>query len=777
MIEALRLVVMALGAILLLAALGAGPTLWLGKRLAAPLALAPVAGLAVAGILLTGASSVFSMRAGALVLLLGAGISVAGALVHLARQRPKVRLREAAIPALICAVGLMLGVLPGALRGTVGPAGIHIYDAWIYIPAETWLIDHDAYDSLPDRFRRTDITLTNGHTLTSCGCRLGPVGLGASTSQIFGTTPDQFHLPLLSALLALVPAALWFAARQIGLSRSGSAAAALFGLSPAVAMMVPDSALANLSGLVLAPAVLVAGWVAMRSGRPGSLALASILLAGLVAMFPEFSFSLVVAGALAVGWVLLRSLRTGARRQARDLLARGALLVAGALILAPIAVERTYHYLTDVSDAVAPILGVPRYLTPEDFGSWLFGVQHLYELQRFDSIALPLKALAVLLPIALAAIALLGVVASRDKGILFGALPCAVGAGLALLAYLHYDHCQYCLWKSLTFTLPFLAIGIGMGLDASRSSGQLPSRYLSGGFPPMLVQAVLAVGLLAIARADLQLLRATYNSPALTQADSRGVSSAVQSLPKPASLMLEGADATSSGAWGLEELTYLAREVQPRTLPRGAPAVRLYFDPRPQTILPIFRDRFSYRSASYRYVITTFPGISSERRLIGHQGSFALFRRAPIDIVIAHTGWSQDPADGDRATPWLQGPFELWVASPRSVRAKIHLRFAGPRAGQATLVFRARGRPLKQTASGSGVCLDVDLERGRNVIRAQVDFGEPRARMFPAMPGIGLAFVTAIESGARPSEAGPMPSPPRLLTIRAAKVSPGKCRT
>ena len=408
------------------------------------------------------------------------------------------------------------------MRGTVGPEGLNVYDAWTYVPADRWLQGHTAYDDLPPEALRSDLTLADGWVLTRCGCRVGVISLGAASSHLLGTSPDQLHLALLAVLFALLPPAIWLAARELGLEPRLATIAAAFGLSPALLMLVPDSVLGNLGGLALAPLALVIGARAARDGEPRHLGLAALLFAGVISIYPEFALPTLAVAALGCAGLFLV-----ARREAARPALRVAVIAAGGALLAPVGVERAHHYVTTFFEEFSR--GIPRYLSFDDIGSWLFGVQHLYELQRFDALGALKTGFAVALPLALAALIALGIARGGWRAALFVAAPLVVSAALGTYVYLHYDRCQYCLWKALTFFLPFLGIGLAFGVRAALAGDSPRDLWRAGrdGIVRLAPLAVVAVGLIAIARSDVDLTRATYNSAALTSTGSRGLRDSV----------------------------------------------------------------------------------------------------------------------------------------------------------------------------------------------------------------------------------------------------------
>lgn len=787
MSEALRLILLALGFLALLGALGSGPVAALGAQLKARAALAPAIGLALAAALLTSAGHFVSTDTATRWLLLPATLaSVAWALWsarHALRARSKARpgdgsertlggLRREHAPVIaIAAVGLFIAMAPGLDRGTGGPLSLAHFDVWSYVPASEWVAEHRTGSPLPAYDARYDLSEGTGYGLTQCGCRLGVTLVQSGGDTVFGETPDQTSLPFLAALLALVPLGIWFAARNLGAGPATASLGALFGISPAILLFVADSTLGNLGGLVVV-APLVAIGVIGRSGAVmgrsrfaglGRHVLAGVLLGGLATLYPEFLLPVVAIAVLGAVLTLVSGRRSAdARREwAAGTLVPIAVTVLVAVVISPAGVYEALDYFGGVS---AIQIELPRYLSVPDVGAWAFGAMHLYELRRFDELSPLVTAGAILLPLALAACVALGALRGGARRAFAVLAPICVAVALAVYVYYGYGdgHCQYCLFKSLTFILPFLGLGIGLGAQALIDGN---------GRGTLLVAALAVLAVLALGRADLALTRSLENSDAVLTGEQRGLAEAVGELPSPAPLLLEGMDSTSVPLWDTPQAYYLAGEVG---------NARISFDGRgvaPTALLRVLPPG-RYESPDYRYVVTTFPGLRSGRRLISRHGTYALMRRAPFDVAVLRPGWAFDPADEAGASPWLQGPLQLQIASPTAGPASLRLALDGPLAGRTSL--RLGGDPVagvSAVARAPRDCVPLELERGLNLVNLAPVFPAGHSTTYPAAAATGIAFPTAaLEESIRPSEADPIPSPPRLVRLSEARVTPGGCR-
>ena len=139
--------------------------------------------------------------------------------------------------------------------------------------------------------------------------------------------------------------------------------------------------------------------------------------------------------------------------------------VAGiAVLVTPVAVFKALQYFRALDDLGLSV-DLPRNIHLDTVGSWLFGLQNVYELARFDQLSAAKTAFAILLPIALAAVVVLGLARGPRRRLAVLGAPIAVSIGLAAFVYLRFESCEYCMWKSATFALPFVAAGLAVGLQ------------------------------------------------------------------------------------------------------------------------------------------------------------------------------------------------------------------------------------------------------------------------------------------------------------------------
>jgi hypothetical protein len=755
--ESASLVGYALAYLALLTALGSGPALALTARGRDNALLAPIIGLAGMAAVLTSVADVLPMRVAAWSLVLpAAAISLAAAAwLEWRHGALRARLsRLAAIPVAIALVGLAVAVAPGVIRGTMGPAGVTVYDGLGYIQADKWLQDHAAREALPAGAARYDLADANGRRLSGGNQRIGVSTVNAGAASLFRTDPDQTHVPFLAVLFALLPTGIWVIARALGAGAAGATVGSLFGVSPALLSLVNDSALANLAALVLIPPALLAGAQWSRGGSGRALGLAALLLAGVVAIYPEFLFPALVIGVLG-----MLSLLAEERARARDRSSLGSpvvrfsiLLVAGAAIT-PIAVARAYSLLSNIG---ATIGGQPgRYLTGENGGGWAFGTVTLYELSRFGSLSTTLIAAAILLPPALALCILFGLARTTVLRASFVAIPMLVAILMGAVSYKHYEngHCEYCLWKSLTLMLPFIGVGLAVGVD------ELLKATAGSPWLRTATRVGVAVGALAatasIARSDIYLARAQIETEAIVTPAMRNLGDLSRNVPEAAGLLLEGTDASSAPEWTTPADYYFASlgRKGPRIsfAPSGYAGVYLDVPAKPGA---------RFYSPSYQYVLSVFGGVRSGRVAKAREGPYVLYQRAKIDASPVGTGYAFDQAEGARAIPWLQRRFQLWLSTgAHKGPIALELGLVRPSGSGSTLGFSVEGRRVEATSSsgGSRLCVELDADQDPLVVDVEPQFKRP-----PQPP----TRIWATD---------PVPPPPKLLGLDTIEAEPGTC--
>jgi hypothetical protein len=753
--EGIRVVAFAIGYLAIFTAIGLGPACMLARGSTPRFVLAPMLGLALAASVLTTASVALTMHTAAwLVLIPLALLSLSLAFWRLRRRR-RIDVAEVAIPTFLVVVALLLASAPALARGTVGPFGLGVYDALGYIQTDLWLQGHTLHDEPPPDAGRWDLSLAYGHALTQDETRIGVSVVDAAVASLLRVRPDETVFAFLVALFALLPATIWVVARELGAGGAAAAFGACFGLSPAVFTLVADSALANLCALVLAAPALVLALRGLERGETYELLLAAVLLCGVISVYPEFlpplAAAVVLGGAVyAARWAA----PIGSRASARTFLIGFAVIAAGVALIAPLSDYRALSYLSRIGGADSGLFSglPPRFLTWENGGAWAFGVLHLYQLQRFDLLSGWKTAIAVALPLALAVLVAAGALRSR-VAVALVLTPIVVSIAFGLLAYRRYQggHCEYCLWKSLTFILPFLGVGLALGVEAVWRANGWPRFIRAATRAAVTVLALAALGLLA--RSDVKVARAIEHTPAAALMSLRELDHVHVPLPKRAQLLVEGAEASDAPKWTVPETYYAARGLH------GArPSLPLVRDDALYLGVGVAKSPRQFYAPTYDYVLSAFPGLRSNRTLLASRGTYGLFHRAATDAAIVGASSAIDPAEGKEAIPWLLGPLQLWISAPSRRRVGVLLSLRH-REAERPLLQLASGRtplPTFSSADRSRVCADAALGRGLTILTAEPDFP---SRLPPA----------------RGSEEDPVPAPPKLLGIGAVKILPGGC--
>jgi hypothetical protein len=741
----------------LLTAVGIGPAIALGGRIPAPALMAPALGLAILAAVLVSLSYGVTMSVAAWLVL--APLACASVLIALLVGRHgRIDVRELAIPIAISVLGLVLGCLPAVLLHTTGPTTLAVLDVWGYIPADLWLQHHTATASMPPGAVRYDLISSAGHYWMTGDQRIGSMAVSGALASLLQTSPDETHLAFLTTLYAMVPCSIWVLARAAGAGRLAAGVGAAFGLSPTLLMLVFDSTEANLIGLALAPLALLMIARAAMNGSFREAILAAVLVAGLIAAYPEYLLPYGLVSALAIGAATLGEVlarRAGIRRIATIAL-RGAGILALALAVTPLASDRMRGFLPSVRN-VAITADLPdRWLTISDFGAWLFGILNLYQLPRFDLLSPSKTALAIALPVILTAIIIFGLAMRIDteRAVVAAGLIVPLPLGLYVYSKFQDGHCQYCMWKSFTFMLPFLGAGVALGTERVLALASRLAQGVRGKIVLVPFAGIALVTMAAIGNANIKLIEATYRSAMYfptslrkMTADAKGV------LPHSASMLLEGSDSAHNSAFSMSSMYYAAHEMNDP---------RLSFDVDPFATYEIGSPLgpTAYYSPRYQYVLTAFAGIDNGRRVLVRHSNFALERRAPIDVAITHTGWALDPREGAAAIPWVSGPFTLRISSTQNVRTAITIKIRRPLRDHPMLQFLdARGRPVRtfRSQDGSSFCAVTTVTGGQATLRSQLILDQ-------APPVVGRA-----------TETDPLPAPGKAVGIAGIRATVGGC--
>ena len=730
--------------VLLFTAIGSGPAVWLIRDRRIRLATMPILGFALAASLLTTVALFLPMATATWTVLVPVTVlSFAVAVVLLARRRPATgRTREVAVPAAALLVGITLALLPPLFRGTQGPFALMIDDSWSYAATSLFLQHHRAGDQLPAGVARTDLATSYGAATMGGGrARIGAEAVNATSATLFGVDTGASLAPLLAVLFGLIPVLVWLIVRGLGGSWQVAALGAAFGLTPAILSLVEDTALGNIAGEVLAAPAL---FFIVRSvrGSPAEAVIAGALLAGLAAVFPEFLVPTVLVAGCVVLVFAIDWFRHGELRESvRGVAIRGGIAIATAIVIAPNGIYRAVRSLSVHGSDGPWALGLPsRSINVENAGSWVFGVHHLYEMSTISALPASHLAFAIYFPVVLAAVVLVGAARLRSLGV-FVMAPILVAGALGIYTFHQYQlgHCEYCLWKSLTFVIPFLAVGLAFGIERLWfGTGARGVVFLQRS----LTASIAIVALVAIGNSNWKLVQETRSIGGFCPCEQSKLGNELNRLPSRSPILIEGVGAMPQPVFMMPAAYYATRaHGHPVFFDAGYPAVQ-YLG------LPTTESALSFYSPNYTYVLTSFEDVRSNRTPLGHYGPLLLERRAPIDVVVSPSGLAVDNAKP--RIPWVSTPFTLRVSSRRAVNAAITLSLARPAGSASTLQFTAR-RQLETVATNrSEVCVNVHLQKGSTSIQA-VPVLDPLSApaSWQLQKELGLAAIKAVPGRCR----------------------------
>ena len=742
--ESLLLAGHSLALLVVFAALGSGPCVGLIRDRRMQVVTMPILGFALAASLLTTATPFLTLATATWVVLVPAALLSLAAAVVLTRRLPATgRTREIAVPVAALLIGITFALLPPVSRGTQGPFALTIDDGWGYTASSLFLQHHRAGDPAP---AGSDLTMSYGAGYMGGGNRIGVDAVNAAAATLLRADTAVALSPLLAVLFGLIPVLVWLIVRGLGGSWQAAALGASFGLTPAILSMVEDSALGNLAAVVLAAPALYFGFRSVR-GSLANAVVAGVLLGGLVAVYPEFLapvFLVVACGGLALG--IDRARRRAFRELVRLGITRAGVVAGTAILVAPNAGYRAVQYLSSRGSDGPWAMGLPlRFIDFENGGAWAFGVVHLYDLSGVSDLP-PLRlAFAICFPVVLAGVVLFGVATRFRTSGVFILAPVVVAGALAAYTYKSFQsgHCEYCLWKSLTFMIPFLAAGLALGIERLWIvAGKLGISFLWR----TSTAAVAIVALLAIAYSDSRLLRLTRASGAFCPAEFRDLGPRLDRLPSPSPVLIEGVGAMPLSPFMMPATYFAVREHKDGVFfDAGFPAVQY---------LGLSTDSArSFYSPDYTYVLTPFEDVRSNRAPLGRYGPLLLERRAPIDVVVSSPEEAVDSSAP--RIPWVSTPFTLRVASGQAVDAAITLSLVRPTGNASMLTFKPEQGQLEAVAANpSEVCVNVHLQKGSTSIDVTPVPALPIATPSQGLQKeLGLAGITAVPGrcGANPA--------------------------
>jgi hypothetical protein len=636
----------ALAAVLLL--IGAGPASLLSSRFdgAARFGLAPVLGFCL-GTCVTTTLLEFAPVGDTYWILIPLAIASTGfAAWRTLRARgglawpSRFPLRDVAQVLLVCVA--VAAPLNYALheRHSVGPAAYYYTDVDNYVALQdvaktTSLADGrsmwEHYERTGERF--AELGKVAYSLIAFLGTNLDATPLDANVTALLGLGASDTYSPFLIVLLLAGALGAFACVRRVTGSDSWLAVlcGALFG-GPFFLELWFDSYQAAIVALALVLPAMVLGWEALNERRAADLALFALVLAATLSVYPLFVPLLAAVGGLAIAWRALAERRAGAsvREFARALAAPVAAVVVMTAAFNPIGLRRDITYYQKLLNDEIPLPRVGFKLPLDILPGWLLQTREFWYMPSLGVGGFKQILFGALIPAALGVFVVVGIVRHRF------AIALVALAGLcgiaAVYAYSSEDACTYCAERYLLPLAPILALLLALGLFAVM---RLPSRRWKALGAAGAVLAVIAVG----QRARVELDRFIDGSYFLDSANR----SVLAELPGDrGAVQVEGYGA-SVAAQAEQPLVYhLASERAPGrvsiSLGSNVGNAIAYLDF--GAILPPGPE---FR-ADYRYVLTRFPGVQTNRQVIARSGGIALQRRTQTLDVTPYAGFGIEMA-------------------------------------------------------------------------------------------------------------------------------------
>ncbi len=687
----------------ILLALGSGPAAYLGRRFDAParLALAPVLGLCLGTCVFTTLIWFTAARHTYWLVPLLAALSLALAVRRcvMAAAREQAagragryarflrRLRPSDALALIAVCVIVAAPLDYTLheRHSVGPIGFAVWDSVDYT-AEPDGMEQQSIRQASGHYSEAEIHgFVNGgaahpsHAVNqkanfvrlfwsfyaSGDQNLDAAPLSANVNAFLGLGATETQGLFLIVFL-IVGALGAFAATRYATRRPrwlAPLAGALFA-GPFFMQLIADGSQAAVCGLALVLPIVAVGIDALRERSIAGLALLALIGSGLLALYPLFAPTVVLASAVILLSLALRDWYRGRfdRRTALRTLAGVIAVIALAAIFDLVAFTRDLRYWHDVLKGAYFSAGLPVYHLPISvLPGWLLQTREFYGLTDLGYTSAHEMLIGVVIPLIFVVAMLVGLFRRRALLVLAPfALVCAALAAYVSLA----QDCSYCTDRNL---LPLAPLGIallvlGIGTMAVARSGWL--RLVAIGI------AVLALVSVA-SRTRQERLRFADGAYFLDGANRALLSH----LPPHAQTVdVEGFGQNLGKAPGeLPLVYYMVSEVNGGRVSLPSEFV----DFQGLAYLGEANPANPQFSPYYRYVLTRFGGVANGRRLIARTGSLALQERSqPLDATLV-SGVVVPPVRRDpQGRPWVSGPLHMLVVGEAPRTAWVRLRFA-----------------------------------------------------------------------------------------------------
>jgi hypothetical protein len=650
----------ALLALLLL--IGSGPAALLSHQFdaAARLALAPILGFCVGTCVTTTVLEFAPVNSTYWILIPLAVASLGFAVWHALRDRAGMRLLvprpKDVLQILVVCVAVTAPLTYGLHEGrTVGPAAYYFTDTDNYVglqnAAKTKSL-RDAKRAWRDfekgkRFR--DLNQQIYSLVAYLGSNLDAGPLGANVTALLGLGATETNSPFLVVFLLAGALGAFAAVRRVTGSDTWLAAlgAALFG-GPLFLELWFDGFQAALIALGLVLPALLLGWEALDRRRLADLALFALVVAALLTVYPLFVPVIAVIALIAIAWLAIGVRRAGGSVTGflRALVVPLAIVIVLTIAFDVIGFLRDTVYYPRLLNGEIPIPRVGYKLTPDILPGWLLQTREFWFMPRWSEGGFKGILLGALVPLAFLVFAVLGAWRHRFGLVLVGL--CGVCGVAAFYSYASQDSCTYCAERYLLPLAPALAILLALGLYAAL---RLPARLWRYAAIAGVALVVLAVG----QRTRVELNRFIDASYFLDSANR----SALGDMPHDGKAVHVEGYWASAAAQAEQPLVYhLATERAPGrvsiALGTNVNNALQYLDfgsalpPGPE-----FR-------ADYRYVLTRFGGVESDRRTISRRGGIAMQERTNALDITPYAGLAIPPARQDpTGAPYAQPPTAL----------------------------------------------------------------------------------------------------------------------
>ncbi len=684
---------------LILLALGAGPAAFLSSRIdnANRLALTPVLGLCV-GVAVTDTLLRWeAVRSTYLVLIPVAVASVALAGWRIFRKQVAFWPAPREIAQIVLVALAVLGPLSVTLhaRATVGPVALEVYDADGYVAEidseQTQSIEQASVRSPPYR------NLTDG--LWADYARgyqnVDASALEASVNDIMGLSATDTQNPFMIVLVFVGALGAYAACRYAMGSRSWVAvlAGALFGGSFFMQLWA-DSSQAAICGLALLLPFTVVGWEVLRQRRLADHVLLALIIAGLLTTYPLFAPALAIGSVSLLGVLAVRAARISrpARGQVISASMRLLLVCALAALFSPVAFLRDVRYWRAILDGAQSYSGLPAYHLPVVvLPGWLLQTRDFYSvLEPGIGGGLNGVLFSLLLPLVMLAVVVAGFRWQRRALVI---LPVVASCALFAEWVSAHNNCGYCVDRNLMPLAPMVDVMLALGIGGLLASRRRLVR-IAGAAAAVLIVGVVA-GRMWIERQ--QILGTAY----FLDSSSRAV---LAHLPRDSGpVLVEGFGETLQGP-GEEALVYdlvNERSYNHATIAMVAPDYSSYAYLEGQ-------DQPTAFNPYYRYVLTRFDGVMTDRKLIARSDGIALEERvSPLDVTpVADLGVPPARLDWEGAV-WIQGtalgePLLLYIAGGDSAPVWVHVEIGS---GEPVAVPPQPGVTSRLTRGHLSVCI------------------------------------------------------------------------